>query len=110
MAEGEDKNKPSEWVKVVSKRDGHSFIVPREVAMVSGFLRNTFDPEHNFMEGAENTCTVDERAIIVEKVMEYLCHKHLYGKAGARDEIPDFEERIPPDIALELLMAADFLE
>lgn len=42
------------------------------------------------------------RAIIVEKVMEYLAHKHLYGKATGRDEIPDFQERIPPDIALEL--------
>jgi hypothetical protein len=34
--------------------------------------------------------------------MEYLAHKHLYAKAGAREEIPDFQERIPADIALEL--------
>lgn len=42
------------------------------------------------------------RAIIVEKVMEYLSHKHLYGKAGPREEIPDFQDRIVPEIALEL--------
>ena len=34
--------------------------------------------------------------------MEYLGYKHLYAKAAPRDEIPDFQERIPPDIALEL--------
>ena len=34
--------------------------------------------------------------------MEYLAHKHLYAKAGPREEIPDFQERIPADIALEL--------
>ena len=37
--------------------------------------------------------------------MEYLSHKHLYGKADAREEIPDFQERIPPDIALELCVS-----
>lgn len=46
------------------------------------------------------------RAIIIEKAMEYLAHKHLYGKAGPRDEVPDFQERIPPDIALELWVSA----
>ncbi|CCA68351.1 hypothetical protein PIIN_02217 [Serendipita indica DSM 11827] len=118
MAEqSEEKQAPSEWVKIVSRNDGHTFIVPREVAMTSGFLRHTFDPEGGFMEGTQNVCILEERhvdsravAIIVEKVMEYLSHKHLYGKADAREEIPDFQERIPPDIALELLMAADFLE
>ncbi|KIM27865.1 hypothetical protein M408DRAFT_329796 [Serendipita vermifera MAFF 305830] len=110
MAEDSEQAKQSDWVKIISKRDGHSFIVPRDVAMGSGFLRNSFNPEAGFLEGTQNTCEVDDRAIIVEKVMEYLAHKNLYAKAGPREEIPDFQERIPPDIALELLMAADFLE
>lgn len=53
--------KPSEWVKIVSKRDGHSFIVPRDVAMVSGFLRDSLHPDAGFSEASENTCYVDER-------------------------------------------------
>lgn len=140
MPEDLEQAKQSEWVKVISKRDGHSFIVPRDVAMGSGFLRNSLNPDAGFIEGQVNTCEVDDRyaanvvmkvslllsrAIIVEKVMEYLAHKHLYAKVGPREEIPDFQERIPPDIALELyvvlcycacpdephrLMAADFLE
>jgi len=61
MAEDSEQAKQTEWVKIVSKRDGHSFIVPRDVAMGSGFLRNTFDPEAGFVEGTQNTCIVDER-------------------------------------------------
>lgn len=35
--------------------------------------------------------------------MEYLAHKHYYTtKADKNVSIPDFQERIPPEIALEL--------
>jgi elongin-C len=117
MATEDTEKKPAEWIKIISKQDGHSFILPRDVAMGSGFLRNTFDAEAGFSEVTHNTCTVDERyasigrvffslmlpsAIILEKVIEYLGHKHLYGTPGNKEEIPDFQERIPPDIALEL--------
>jgi transcription elongation factor B subunit 1 len=61
MAEKTSDKKSSEWVKIVSRRDGHSFIVPRDVAMISGFLKNTFDPEGGFVEGTQNTCVVEER-------------------------------------------------
>lgn len=63
MADDGEKQKPSEWVKIVSKQDGHSFIVPREVAMGSGFLRNTFDVEAGFTEVQANTCTINERLV-----------------------------------------------
>jgi len=43
------------------------------------------------------------RAIVAEKVIEYLAHKHYYTtKADKNVSIPDFQERIPPEIALEL--------
>ncbi|KAJ1034160.1 hypothetical protein NDA18_001026 [Ustilago nuda] len=54
--------------------------------------------------------TVDgSRGEVLEKVIEYLHFKTKYGAAADLD-IPDFKNRIPPEIALELLMAADFLE
>jgi transcription elongation factor B subunit 1 len=68
MATEDAENKPSEWIKIVSKQDGHSFIVPRDVAMGSGFLRNTFDPEAGFSEVTHNICTVDERYALVSHV------------------------------------------
>ena len=45
------------------------------------------------------------RGAVVEKLCEYLAYKWLYGKPGqgnAKEEIPDFLERIAPEISLEL--------
>ena len=41
------------------------------------------------------------RGAVVDKLVEYLAHKSIYEKKGATD-IPDFTERIAPEIALEL--------
>jgi len=54
--------KPAEWVKVLSK-DGHSFIVPREVAMMSGTLKNMLSTEGGFEEASSNTCPIQERYV-----------------------------------------------
>lgn len=44
-------------------------------------------------------------AIVLEKVAEYFCYNH---KNRNREDVPDME--IPPELCLELLMAADFLD
>lgn len=41
------------------------------------------------------------RGAVVDKLVEYLAHKSIYEKKGATD-IPDFTERVAPEIALEL--------
>lgn len=43
-------------------------------------------------------------------MLEYLVFKVQYKDATAKDYVPDFAERIEPEIALEVLMAADYLE
>lgn len=42
----------------------------------------------------------EQRAEIVEKVAEYLMYKERYSQT--KGEIPDFKERVKPEIALEL--------
>lgn len=42
------------------------------------------------------------RAIVVEKLCEYLQYKRTYESIPAKEDIPDFSERIPPEIVLEL--------
>jgi transcription elongation factor B subunit 1 len=42
------------------------------------------------------------RAAVAEKVVEYLTFKDAYKSAGPKDDIPDFMERLPPELALEL--------
>ena len=40
--------------------------------------------------------------IIVEKLSEYLIYKSTYEKAKKNEDIPDFQERVTPEISLEL--------
>lgn len=42
------------------------------------------------------------RGVVLEKVAEYLLFKQRYENTTNKDAIPDFQERIPPEIALEL--------
>ena len=42
------------------------------------------------------------RGVVVEKLCEYLQYKWTYEKASPKEDIPDFNERIPPEVALEL--------
>lgn len=47
---------------------------------------------------------------VLEKVVEYLEWAHKYSGASEGTRVPDFEKQIPPELALELLMTADFLD
>ena len=40
--------------------------------------------------------------MVLEKVCEYLLFKQRYENADGKEVVPDFQERIPPEIALEL--------
>ncbi|KAH7922001.1 POZ domain-containing protein [Leucogyrophana mollusca] len=108
---GAEAEKPSEWVRITST-DGYSFLVKRKVAMMSGTLKNMLSVDSNFKEALANTCPINERAAVVEKVCEYMAFKAYHEGAGPKEEIPvnEFTERIPPEVALELLLAADYLE
>jgi len=68
------------------------------------------DERHSFAEATQKVCPVDERAAVTEKFVEFLAYKTTYENAQTNEEIPDFSERIAPEIALELLSAADYLE
>ncbi|KAF7789245.1 hypothetical protein EIP86_000186 [Pleurotus ostreatoroseus] len=112
---------PEDWIRLVSD-DGYSYLVKRKVAMASGTLRNmlgveseydlwyvkgtlshsTFGAIGSFAESAFNTCPVNARAIVTEKLCEYMQYKQTYENAPAKEDIPDFQERIPPEVALEL--------
>ncbi|KAI0056354.1 POZ domain-containing protein [Artomyces pyxidatus] len=103
------KSDSEDWVRVKSA-DGFSFLVKRKVAVRSGTLKNMLDEHHSFAEAAQKTCNIEERSLVIEKLLEYISWKATYEHAPAKEEIPDFLERIPPEVVLELLSAADFLE
>ncbi|KAF3822546.1 hypothetical protein GH733_007920 [Mirounga leonina] len=71
------------YVKLISS-DGHEFIVKREHALTSGTIK----------------------AMLSGPVCMYFTYKVRYTNSST--EIPEFP--IAPEIALELLMAANFLD
>ncbi|KAF3835933.1 hypothetical protein F7725_028491 [Dissostichus mawsoni] len=76
------------YVKLISS-DGHEFIVKREHALTSGTIKAMEIPSH-----------------VLSKVCMYFTYKVRYTNSST--EIPEFP--IAPEIALELLMAANFLD
>ncbi|KAJ3555213.1 hypothetical protein NM688_g2699 [Phlebia brevispora] len=109
MQDATNTKSSEDWIRLVSS-DGFSYLVKRKVAMGSGTLKNMLSAESSFAESASNTCPVNERAIVVEKLSEYMQYKNAYENVPAKEDIPDFQTRIPPEVALELLVAADYYE
>ncbi|KAI9866816.1 MAG: hypothetical protein M1813_000758 [Trichoglossum hirsutum] len=94
----------SEYVTLVSN-DGYQFVVKRSAACVSGALRRMLDPKSNFSEAIENKATLENlNGVVLEKVCEYF---YFYEKHKDCKDAPDMD--FPPELCLELLMAADYL-
>ncbi|TFK21381.1 POZ domain-containing protein [Coprinopsis marcescibilis] len=107
----ESENPANEWVRIDSN-DGFSYLVKRNVAETSGTMRNMLDPNSGYAEAQTRTCLIDERGIVTEKLIEYMCFKAHYQTVGPKEDIPsqEMQERIPPEIVLEVLLAADYQE
>ncbi|OBT40625.1 hypothetical protein VE00_08340 [Pseudogymnoascus sp. WSF 3629] len=104
MADSSDQQL-SRWVTLVSY-DGFEFVVLREAACISGAIRRMLDPKSGFVESVENRCVFEEiSGIVLEKVAEYFYYNYVNRD---RDGVKDME--IPPELCLELLMAADYLD
>ncbi|EGF78491.1 hypothetical protein BATDEDRAFT_7508, partial [Batrachochytrium dendrobatidis JAM81] len=95
-----------ETVKLVSA-DGFEFVLDRKYAMASGTIKSMLSSPGMFTESLQNEIQFrDIKAVILEKVCRYLYYKVRY--ANSIQEIPEFP--IEPELALELLMASDFLD
>ncbi|KAL8740811.1 MAG: hypothetical protein Q9190_006527 [Brigantiaea leucoxantha] len=96
---------PSEYVTLISS-DGYEFIIRREAACIAGMIRRMLDTTSNFAEASAGRCTFDEiNGVVLEKVCEYLYYNEKHKDAK---DVPDMD--IPPELCLELLMAADYLD
>ncbi|OZJ06798.1 hypothetical protein BZG36_00161 [Bifiguratus adelaidae] len=105
MSDSEDVDQRSH-VKLVSA-DGFTFLVHREAAMRSGTIRNMLSSPGQFTESSLGRVDFkDIKAITLEIVVRYL-YWNLQC-ANSTSEIPEF--RVEPEMALETLMAADFLD
>lgn len=110
-----DTNQPSQYVKLVSS-DKFEFVILREVAEISPTLASMLNTKFQFKESKMNKITLNEiDGALLDKVVDYLYYNKKYNSIGHDDNdenrddanVPEFE--IPTEMALELLVAADFL-
>ncbi|KAI9298841.1 POZ domain-containing protein [Neoconidiobolus thromboides FSU 785] len=99
-----DKN---QYVKLVSS-EGFEFILNKQVAMGSKTIQNMLNGPASFLEASTNRIEFrDISGIILEKVVDYLHYKARYQSSPGYD-VPSI--KIEPELAIELLMASDFLD
>lgn len=81
--------------------------VSREVAVVSSTLRTMLEGPFKEKNGRIELPSIDSR--VLQKVVEYLEYNQQYKDADREvEDVPEFE--IPTEMALELLLAADYLD
>ena len=96
----------AQYVKLISS-DGHEFVVKRHYALTSGTIKAMLSGPGQFSENETNEVHFREiPSHILAKVCMYFFYKVRYTNSST--EIPEFP--IAPEIALELLMAANFLD
>jgi len=101
-----DGGEQPDTVKLISS-DGHQFIIDRRAALVSGTIKSMLSGPGTFTEQELGEINFREISTpILEKVIQYFYYNLRYSNSTV--EIPEFE--VQPEIALELLMAANFLD
>lgn len=99
----EESNGPN--VTLVSS-EHMEFSIPKEVAMVSSTLRVML--EGPFKEKSGHVELPGIEGNVLAKVVEYLQYNSQYKYANKdQEDVPEFE--VPTEMALELLLAADYL-
>jgi len=96
----------AEYVKLISS-DLHEFIIKKEHALTSGTIKAMLSGPGQFSENETNEVNFREiPSHVLAKVCVYFTYKQRYTNSSS--EIPECP--IPPEMALELLMAANFLD
>merc|ERR1711887_33142 len=103
----EDEEKPPAVVKLISS-EGHEFVIEREAAMVSGTIKNMLSSPVMFVESSGEIRFPEISSVVLEKVCQYFHHKLKFTNNNSTAGLPDF--LVEPEIALNLLMAANYLD
>ncbi|KAF8545405.1 BTB/POZ protein [Trichophaea hybrida] len=92
---------------ILVSNDGFQFIVRKCAAMKSPAIRSMLDKRSNFAEARENKIVFHNMtAHVLEKVCQYF---YYFEKYKGQNDVPE-PDFISPELALELLFVADFLD
>ena len=97
------------YVKLISS-DGHEFIVKKEHAFISATIKAMLSGPGEFAENETNEVNLKEiPSHILSRVCMFFSYKKRYSnQVGDAPEAPEFD--IAKEIALDLLMASNFLD
>lgn len=95
---------PTPYVKLISA-EKHVFVVERRVVTVSGMIKAMLS-SNSFVEGKGEIEFPEISTAVLEKVIQYMHYKVKYH--NSKVPIPEFP--IAPEMALELLTAANYLD
>ena len=105
-ADGLEDDGKGKYVTLVSA-DGFEYVVDYEAACVSKMIKNLMTSAGGFSELESNTITFPEiSGRCLERVCQYFYYKLRH--TNSKDKLPQFP--LPPEMALELLMAANYLD
>ncbi|BFZ62516.1 elongin C [Saitoella coloradoensis] len=99
-----------EYVTLISS-DAFSYVIKRSIATAaSGTLKSMLGEDSRFRESSEGRVTLDTiDGRLLEKICEYMHFSDKWRHTSVSGEhVPEFD--FPPEMALELLVAADFLD
>ncbi|EEP79795.1 predicted protein [Uncinocarpus reesii 1704] len=109
-----DTNLP-EFVTLTSN-DGFDYVISRSAACISGTIRRMLDPANNFSEAVSGRCVLENMKFVHHapydapywaKIRLTLSSKWCCPRESQAN-VPDMD--IPPELCLELLLAADYLD
>ncbi|KAF9741066.1 hypothetical protein PMIN06_008121 [Paraphaeosphaeria minitans] len=99
-------SKPTSAYVTLVSNDGYEFKILRDAACIAGTIKKAFDQSSGFREVSENRMELPTiNGVVLEKVCEYLYYNQKHAESK---DVPDLE--IPPELCLELLIAADYLD
>lgn len=94
-------------VKLISA-EGFEFVVDYQAACVSNTLRNMLSSQGGFQEAELGEVRFPEISTpVLEKICQYFYYKLRWRNTASKD-IPEF--KVPPEMALELLMSSNYLD
>jgi elongin-C len=100
-----DESNKITYVKLISA-EGHEFLLDKEIAISSSKTMRLM-LQGSFREAQDNVIRFpDQAGYVLERVVKYLHYKAQYQHSTGR--IPDFV--IEPEVALEVMLAAKYLE
>ncbi|KAI8866684.1 POZ domain-containing protein [Ramicandelaber brevisporus] len=106
LSSSSDDSVLSGTVRLISS-DGFEFILEKRVAVGAGLIKRMLASSLQFAESVQNEIVLREiKAVLLEKICEYLHYKAQYQTlAGSTPEFP-----LEPEMALELMVASDFMD